>query len=233
MTSEKIFSFTVVILAYNEEKNIAKAIRNVEIISKKFTKDYDILVYDDGSKDNTYYVAQKLAKKNRRIQIIRNRYNLGLGHSLRDAIKRARKTYLTVFPGDSDMSAKSLEDLLITVPNYDLVLSYPKYSKKRPFIRKLISNCYIRLMNFLFGLNLKYYTGPWISKVSILRKIPILSDGFSVFAEIKVRLIKRNYSYKEIPFEYVGRKFGESKAFRWRNITQVFYTLGVLFKNKI
>ncbi len=225
------FRFTVVIPAYNEEKNITAAIGNVVRVAESFTKDYEILVYDDGSSDATSSVAGKLAGRNKRIRVIRCKNNLGLGHSLREAIKQSKKDYLTVFPGDNDMSSQSLRSILTLARNFDLVFSYPKDSKRRSFIRRLTSSCYVTIMNMLFGLKLKYYTGPWVSKVSLLRTIPIRSDGFSVYAEVKIRLIRKGCRYKEIPFEHVGRKFGRSKAFRFRNIVQVFYTIAVLFKS--
>ncbi|MEK6967388.1 MAG: glycosyltransferase family 2 protein, partial [Nanoarchaeota archaeon] len=84
--------FSIVIPAYNEEKNIGKLLKNIIKISKKEKwKNFEIIVVNDNSKDATKKVIQSLKKKNKQIfRIDRVKGNNGMGYSLIEGTKAAR-----------------------------------------------------------------------------------------------------------------------------------------------
>lgn len=210
-------SISVVIPAYNEEENIVYAIESV-LRAVKDVSNYEILVIDDGSKDNTYKVVEEFSKKNRKIKILHHKINKGFGSSMREGMEKAVKSYITGFPGDNDMSWESLRELIHKAEEADVVTSYMINPQARSILRRIISRAYVMGMNLLFGLNLRYYNGYFIVKRTVFRKIKIESEGFSVFAEIIIKLLKRNALIKEIPFKHIGRKHGKSKLVTLKSI---------------
>ncbi len=54
------------------------------------------------------------------------------------------------------------------------------------------------------------------------------SKGLAIFAEAKVRLIKKGASFKEVPFEHTGRMHNESKAVSWKSIKETLVTIMLL-----
>lgn len=224
---------TVVIPAFNEEKNIELAIPNVINAVKNLTKNYEIIVVDDGSTDNTGKTVDKLARKNQKIKIINHPRNLGLGFAVKSALKAATKTHITFFPGDNDMSSGSITELIKVCDRADFVTSYFTHIRQRSFARKVLSRAFVLLMNTLFNTNLKYYNGPLICKTDLLKRVRLTSSGFTVFAEVKVRLIKAGHSYHEIPFYHTGRRYGKSKALSVRSLIQTIQTIIVLYKEVV
>lgn len=222
---------SIIIPAYNEEENIKSAIEAVLCAVVRELKNYEIIVVDDGSTDKTGILMDKLAQKNKRIKVIHHPKNLGLGRSFRDGILQASYSYLTGFPGDNDMSWKALKELIKQREKADLITSYMANPQKRNYLRRIISRLFISLMNFLFGYRLKYYNGYFISRTELLKKIPLKSEGFMFFTEIKVRLLRQGTSFKEIPFKHTGRLSDCSKALSFKSIRQTFYDLATVLKD--
>jgi glycosyltransferase involved in cell wall biosynthesis len=197
---------SVIIPAYNEEGNIAAAITSVIAAVREMVDDYEIIVVDDGSADATGRLAEQEARDNPRVKVLRNPRNKGFGCAYRHGLAAASKTYVGVFPGDNDMSALSLRDIIREIGAADVITSYMRSGQKRSLFRRCLSGIFVRLMNGLFGLRLKYYNGSFMSKTAL--------------AECLVKLIKAGYSYKEVCFEHKGRAHHCSKALRWKSVWQ-------------
>lgn len=90
--------FSVIICAYNIEKYVSKAIESV--LEQNFT-DYELLLVNDGSKDNTLNILRDYESKNSdKIRVIDNGINLGLGKSRNIAIAQAKGEYIVHLDGD-------------------------------------------------------------------------------------------------------------------------------------
>lgn len=102
MTSKKP-KVSVMMSVYNAQKYIKEAINS--ILSQTFN-DFEFIIIDDSSTDNSLEIARQYAKKDRRIRLIRNKTNLGLTRSLNKAIKLARGNYIARQDAD-DFSEKN------------------------------------------------------------------------------------------------------------------------------
>lgn len=224
-------SVSVIIPAYNEETDIAKAVKTVLKLTSGCIKDYEIIIVNDGSIDSTGEIIARLAKNNRRIKVVTHKENIGIGEVYRSGIKHATKKYLTGFPADLDMTTKTLQDLITCRQKADMVSSYMTNMVSRKLVRKVFSVYYIKLMNLIFGLDLKYYNGYFICSLELLRSIKLKSKGFTIYAEIKVKLIKNGIRLLEIPFETRPRLHGISKATSLKSIRQTIYGVYVLVKD--
>ena len=221
-------SVTVIIPAFREEDNIEAAIDNVVASLKSMVQDYEIIVVDDGSPDKTGEYARLKSQHDPHIRVAVNVSNEGFGFSFARGVKMASKEYVTVFPGDNDMSARSLKDLLEARGSAALVISYMQKTNKRSLFRRMLSQVFVFLMNLLFGLKLKYYNGAFICRTSLLKSIPIKSTGLAALAECIVRLLKKGVSWRAIYFEHAGRRYEKSKAFNLKSIIAVLKTVWIL-----
>ena len=82
---------SVIMSVYNGEEHLQKAISAV--LNQTF-KDFEFLIIDDGSTDNSYKIMRKFADKDKRIRLIRNRKNIGLTKSLNNAIMQSNGEYI-------------------------------------------------------------------------------------------------------------------------------------------
>lgn len=220
-------SITVMVPAYNEEKNLARAVNKVDRVVKSLFKDYEILIFDDCSTDTTGEIAKELAKNNKRISIIHNKHNMGVGYSYRKGMKISKKKYYTMVSGEGEVYASSLRKILSRVGEADMLISYIYNPEVRSLYRRILSKGFTKLLNLSFGLNIKYYNGCVVHKTTLLKNVKMTTNSFAYQAEILVRLLKKGHSYTEIP--YLVEETKGSELFRIKNLIEFFLTVANLF----
>jgi glycosyltransferase involved in cell wall biosynthesis len=208
---------SIIVPAYNEEGNLTAAVTGLINEFNKITRNYEVIIINDGSTDNTAKIAITLANKFNQIKIINRKINYGFAYSIKEGIKFASKIYLTQYHGDGDASFTYLKQLIGNIKKADLICTYPSNVESRSWVRRFISHCFTALINFIFSQNEKYYNGGFVCKTQLLRNLNLVSQGFTIYAEVKIRLLKKGYTSLEIPFRQVGRKFGKSKAISYDN----------------
>ena len=209
-------SLTIFIPTKNEEKIIEKTIFFLkENLGEKF--DYEILVVDDFSKDNTVSIIKKLNFNN--LKLIMN-HKRGLGSAVEVGISNSSKEYFCIYMADGSDSVidiikyyeiitgnKNLDAVFGSrFLNKSLIKDYPKF--------KLILN---RIFNYLVKLLFLSRYNDFTNAFKIYRKktllnfYPIVSEHFNIFLELPLKLISRDYKYEIIPISWTGRVKGESK----------------------
>ena len=224
-------SVSIIIPAFDEEKNIQSAIISADKAIRGICSKYEIIVINDGSMDRTGQIAELETTSNKSVKVINLAHHKGYGEALKKGIQEAKMEYLTVFPGDNDMDFNSLSDLLKAMGSEDLVISYLGKSDTRRLWRRIASLIYIALLSTLFKLKLEYYNGSFICRTKLLKKLRLISTGFTICAELKIRLIKKGFSYKEIPFVHIGRLYGKSKALTVRSIVNALIVTFIMWKD--
>lgn len=222
---------SIIIPAYDEEKNIQSAIKSADKAVRGICSKYEILVVNDGSMDRTGQKAELETKSNKSVRVINLVRHQGYGEAIKRGIKEAKMEYLTVFPGDNDMDLKSLADLIKNRGLADIIISYLGKSDTRRLMRRIASLTYIALVSTLFQLKLEYYNGSFICRTKLLKNLRLISTGFTICAEVKIRLIKKGYAYKEIPFIHTGRLHGKSKALTFRSIANALIVTLIMWKD--
>ena len=215
-------SISVIVPAYNEEKNLANTISVINRAFKNLIPDYEILIFNDCSKDRTKEIADEIAKKDNRVKVIHNLVNKGLGWNYIKGIELANKNYIMLIPGDDDIPDKSIKDIIKYIGKADIINPYfTNAFQTRQFHRVLISKSYVKLMNLILGLDLKYYTGIVLHKNSLLKSLKINDQSFSYQVEILAKLLKSGHSFIEIGIEQTGKGSGSSKFFTYKNISGI------------
>ena len=196
---------------------------SLEDIFNYFTKnlieeDYEVLIINDFSEDDTLFKAKQLIERNVNFKVFDNKKK-GLGGAINLGIANVSGDFVTIMMADRSDDIEDLKKYykLIKSENLDAVLGsrFLKDSKVSDYpIQKLILN---RIFNFFVSLIFfnKYndYTNAFkIYKKKVLLEImPLISESFNIFLEIPLKIISRNYKYKIIPINWMGRKKGKSK----------------------
>ena len=223
-------SVSVVIPAYNEEKNLAAtAVFLLERLNKNGISNFEILIFDDNSTDNTGKIADELADRHLQIKVIHNPRNMNLGYNITRGFQLATKEFVGFVPGDNETEPETLDNIFQNLGKADIVVPYIQNPEVRPWGRRFLSKTYVIIINTAFGLNLKYYNGMCFFKTSLVKKVPVSTFGFSYMTEILVKLIKSGAGFIEVPMINRVRERGATKAFRIKNIISVFKTFLTLF----
>ncbi len=224
-------SFTITVPAFNEEGAIGPTLDTILGVLQQGFDDYEILVFDDGSTDRTGRIADSYAEKYPAIQAIHNPKNMGIGYAYRKGVERASKNYYILIHGDNEISPELIREVLRSAGKADFTITHIE-KDTRPLGRQWISRLFTSLINGMFGLHVRYYNGPSLIPVALLKEIPILTDGHAFMAEIIVRLSQRGYRCTSVGFETRVRAEGKSKAFRLKNVLSVLKALRDLEKIK-
>lgn len=221
-------SLSVIVTAMNEIGNLAPTIANVQSAVAPRFADFEIIIVDDGSTDGTSALADRLAAENPRIVVHHNGRNRGLASSYRTGIALARKRYTSWVAGNNIVPLDGLRDLYGRVGEADVILSYV-ITDVRGTVRRTVSRLFTTAVNTLFGVRLRYYTGPCVYRTDVLQRLPTITEGSMIVAEILLRMIKSGQSYVEIPLQPQTRSSGRTKTFRLRNVLFVAMSLARLF----
>lgn len=214
--------------AYNEEKNIRLAVENTVLVLNKLSLDHEIIIFNDYSLDNTGKIADEIALSNPYIKVVHNEKNMGLGYSYKTGIELATKKYYTMVTGENDALPESIEKLLVAIGSADIIIPYNENTEIRSVFRRGLSAGFTAVINFFFGLNVKYYLGPVVHRIDLLRSVNISTHSFAYQAEILVKLLKRGYSYNEV--SVVNRKpTRKSSIFRFKNVIGICKSVIKLF----
>jgi len=220
----KVPYISFLVPAFNEEKNIVATINEIAEISSEI-QNYEILIVDDGSSDNTASISKKLAKKSSNIRLLTHQKNLGFGAAYKTAYSNARGKYCMLIPGDNAHPAHTVMPIIQAAGMADMIIPYVTNPGARNIGRQILSKLFVFIVNTLVGLQIPYYNGLVLHKTHLLQSLDTKTSGYAYQAEIIVKLIRSGASFCTVPTEISERSTGETKAFAPKNIIQVIRTL--------
>lgn len=199
MIKEK--SISIIVPCLNEAQNLEKALLEINEEFSKSQNSWEVIVIDDGSTDNTFEIGEHLSKTFLNYSIVRNEVNLGLAKSFYKGVNLARNDYVVFFPGDNEISARSLRINAEKIGNADILICYPENPGTRVFHRAIISKLFIYFTNLILNQKIKYYNGSNIYRRSDIVRTKILSNSFAYQVLILSQLFKLGRVFEESPFK--------------------------------
>ncbi len=220
----------VIVPAYNEALNIEKTIKDIT----KNT-DYDYIVINDCSKDNT----KEVCKKNN-FNMLSLPINFGLTSAIQVGMKYAKENGYDIaiqFDGDGQHNAKYLKDLVkeIEKNNVDVAIGSRFVTQKKPLSARMLGS---RLISFAIKLTTwKKITDPTSGMRAYDKKaIELFNNNASLTPEPDtiVYMIKKGFNIKEVQVEMSEREFGESYLNAFKSIKYMMnMMLSILFIRSI
>ena len=215
--------------ALNEEENLeATVVRLIDALTVT-VDDYEIIIVDDGSRDATGAIADRLAADHAAVRVLHNSRNTGLGCCYVQGYREASKTFFVYIPGDNTWPYRSLVELFGNLGRADIITSYAINPEVRPLGRRLISRFFTGILNLLFGRDLQYFNGLTVYPIEFLRRNPATTFGFGFQAEVLLKALNTGLSYIEVALPIDERTAGQSKAVTLRNVLGVLSTVVRLF----
>ena len=105
-------SLTAFFPAYNDQHTIENIVRTAADEMRKVTNDFEVLVVDDGSKDKTADILDRLAAELPFLRVIHHERNLGYGAALISGFKNAKKDLIFYTDGDGQYDVREMHNLL-------------------------------------------------------------------------------------------------------------------------
>jgi glycosyltransferase involved in cell wall biosynthesis len=195
---------------------------------------YEILVCDDGSKDNTKEIVKNyISRKKNNIILYENDKNLGIGFSYFKYALEAKGEYYMLINGDNVEPSITIKKIVDNKGKADIIIPYFGTGDCRNLNRKFISHLFTFVINLISFNSIKYYNGAVLHKTENVRLYRSKTYGYGYQAELITTLLMLDKSYLQVQVINSDREWGTSKAFSISNILSILNTILSIFINKI
>lgn len=217
---------SVVLPAYNEAENIENAVRAAIEAVAPLADDYEILVVDDGSEDETPEIADRLAAADpAHVRVLHHAPNRGYGAALRTGFLAARLPYVFYTDADLQFDIREVRYFLPHMADYDLIVGFRVY-RYDSVLRCILSWIYNKLIFVLFWLPVRDIDCAFkLFRREVFEKITPECDDFFVDAELLARAKKAKLRIHQIGVRHYPRQAGHTTV-RPGNIPRTLWTIG-------
>ncbi len=219
---------SIVIPAFNEAESLPELVSGIMKVEQIMKRKFEIIIVDDGSRDNTIEILRNLKKEYKNLRVISFRRNYGKSAALSQAFKAAEGTYIITMDADLQDDPVEIPNLIdkMETDRLDLVSGWKKkrfdpLSKTLPSkLFNFVTSCLTGIKIHDFNCGLKAYRNDVIKDLAIYgelhRFLPVLAhwNGFKV---------------GEIAVQHHPRKYGKTKFGISRFFNGFFDLLTVLF----
>jgi glycosyltransferase involved in cell wall biosynthesis len=223
----KFPSLSVFFPAYNDAPSLPTLIAKTFAVLDQHVEDYEVIVVNDGSHDNTGDVLEQLCVAHQpHMRVITHPQNRGYGGALRTGMAAATKDFVFYTDGDSQYDVGELPRLLERVgPNSGLVNGY-KLERHDPAHRIWIGNVYNFCARLLFRIRIRDIDCDYrLMRRSLLEKLHLTSTSGTICVELVRKLELSGCEVIEVGVHHYERKYGRSQFFRVRSLAITFYQL--------
>jgi dolichol-phosphate mannosyltransferase len=141
-------SLSIIVPVFNQEKKISYSLKKIREAVKSTFSNYELIVVNDGSTDNTLTLLKSIALTDEHIRIVSYTPNRGKGYAVRQGVINSHGDAVMFLDGDLDISPHSIKDYVERLSTSDLVIAskrHPKSSVTIPRSRAFLS----RVFNFI------------------------------------------------------------------------------------
>jgi glycosyltransferase involved in cell wall biosynthesis len=217
---------SIIIPVYNEAKNINEIIKRVQA-TKLAT---EIIVVDDGSKDGTREILQKLHGK-KKIRVILNEKNQGKGAVVVTGMKTATGDIILIQDADLEYDPRDYPALLKPIQEGVADVVYGSRflgaaHRVTMFWHQLANKMLTLMTNILYDSILTdMETGYKVFRRQVIEGMTIRAKRFNFEPEFTAKILKRKYRIYEVPITFNPRDYSDGKKIKLKDAFEAVWTL--------
>lgn len=225
----KPLSLTIFFPCYNEEANVERVTRSAVEVGRQVADDLEVLIVNDGSRDRTAEIADRLAAELPEVRAVHNQPNRGYGGALQRGFREATKNWIFYTDGDGQFDLGELPRLLPLLETHDIVSGY-RLNRQDPLPRKLNAFAWSTLVNLLFRIGLRDIDGAFkIYPRTFIEQITLHSTGALIDTEMLAKARNLGCSIAQIGVHHYPRTAGQQTGANLRVILRAFRELFKLY----
>jgi glycosyltransferase involved in cell wall biosynthesis len=227
MDTPRVCSVSVFFPAYNDAPSLPKLVASAFQILERHVDDYELIVINDGSYDNTGEVLAELERKHApHMRVITHEHNRGYGGALRSGFAAATKELVFYTDGDGQYDVRELPKLLEHMTSDVGLVNGYKLERNDPRHRIWIGSAYNVFARTLFRIRIRDIDCDFrLIRRSLLEAIELWSTSGTVCVELVRKLELTPYRVVEVGVHHYPRLHGRSQFFRVRSLLTTLYQL--------
>ncbi|HEX6659856.1 MAG TPA: glycosyltransferase family 2 protein [Ilumatobacter sp.] len=200
---------------YNDQHSIPVMVRDVRRSLVGAVDDFEIIVVDDGSVDDSLAVLTALASEIPELRVIRHDVNRGYGGALLSGFAAARKEWIFYTDGDAQYDASEITRCIDAVTDGVDVVQGWKIARGDPWYRKLIGRTYHHVVKFLFRLPVRDTDCDFrFIHSRVMEKVELTSTSGVICVEMMHAFDRIGVRFVEVGVSHHARPHGRSQFFR-------------------
>jgi glycosyltransferase involved in cell wall biosynthesis len=211
----------------NEESNIGRAVESALTVLERLAREGEVIVVNDGSRDQTGAIADRLAAADRRVRVVHQPENRGYGAALRSGFAASSYPLVAFVDGDNQFDIGELGTLIGAMSGADIVSGY-RITRRDPPHRRLNAFLYNRLARLLFDIPLRDVNCGFklYRRELVQRLLPQLrSTGALINVEMLARARQLGARVREVGVRHYPRVSGQPTGANLAVIVRAFREL--------
>lgn len=209
---------SVLFPAYNDAQTIGTLVDYVAALLPRVADDFEIVVVNDGSPDNTADVLAARAARYPFLHVVTHAQNRGYGGALQSGFAAATKDWVFYTDGDGQYDPTELVALLPHIDGHGLVNGY-KRKRGDNLVRVVVGRLYHWTAKLLFDLKVRDVDCDFrLIRREALAAMALTSPTGAICTELVCRMQQTGHKIFEVPVHHYERVSGRSQFFRLRHI---------------
>jgi glycosyltransferase involved in cell wall biosynthesis len=213
--TDRVAALSFFFPAHNEAENIEALVAEALEALPALAETFEIIAVDDGSKDGTGALADRLATEHPQVRVVHHVVNRGYGGALRSGFAASRYPLVAFTDGDRQFRIADLGHLLTRMaePDHpDVVVGY-RLKRADPFVRKAYARFYRFALRVWFGLKVKDPDCACkLFRRESLEGINLESQGGFLSGELLIKLRQRGRTIAEVGVPHYPRVAGQQSG---------------------
>lgn len=215
---------------YNDAHSIKQLVDDAFTTLKKITNQFEVIVIEDGSTDNSKNILKILERGYKELKVIYHPKNKGYGKALQAGFRNASYEWIFYTDGDGQYDVKELILLTKLISDDVDFINGIKIARKDPPYRVVIGDFYSFFTRWFFWLPIHDVDCDFrLIRKAIIKKIHLTSTSGSICVELVKKAEYAMARFREVSVTHYNRKWGESQFFQPRRIVSTLLELAKLW----
>jgi glycosyltransferase involved in cell wall biosynthesis len=213
---------SAVLPAYNEQANLEQSVGRTADALAVHARSFEIIVVDDGSRDDSPAVLERLKAAHPNLRVIRHPVNRGYGAAVRSGFDAARLPWVFLMDADNQFDPSEVGLLLERAADADIVAGYRRH-RRDPLPRRLNAWAFFTLVRLLFGRLARDVNCAFkLIRRDLLARMALHSEGALINTEVLVLARQLHARVVEVPVHHYPRRSGKQTGANLRVVLRAF-----------
>jgi glycosyltransferase involved in cell wall biosynthesis len=215
---------------YNDAKTIGDLVVQADRQLRGLTDDYEIIVVNDGSRDESATVLSALSAQVERLRVVTHAVNRGYGAALRSGFEHSTKDLVFYTDGDGQYDVREIRILLMLLTDDTHIVNGIKMTRHDPPHRVFFGNLHRFVTRWSFWLPINDVDCDFrLIRRSVLEKLRLSSSSGSICVELVKQAQRAGAQFREVSVHHYARRSGVSEFFTTQRILHTYADLAVMW----